>query len=124
MYMCAAVKINTKDMVVEVEDEMEDCQLEAVAQELPEFSPRFVAYRSVRFAQGHSRWRRQGRTEKGVWARERTTERESERRVDMGVALGLWLLSYCYNHGDGRVSFPLVFLHWCPTGAAAQACLV
>ena len=39
-----------------------------VAEELPEFSPRYVAY------------------------------------------------SYCHDHGDGRKSFPLCFIYYCPSG--------
>eukprot|EP00730_Choanoeca_flexa_P003656 TRINITY_DN11469_c0_g1_i3.p1 TRINITY_DN11469_c0_g1~~TRINITY_DN11469_c0_g1_i3.p1 ORF type:complete len:169 (+),score=30.34 TRINITY_DN11469_c0_g1_i3:77-508(+) len=38
------LKINMKTMEVEIEDEMTDCTCEEVAEELPEFSPRYVAY--------------------------------------------------------------------------------
>lgn len=39
------VKINVKQMVVEVEDELEDVSISDIADELPEFQPRFIAYR-------------------------------------------------------------------------------
>lgn len=75
------MKVDIKQMTVMVEDEMEDCDMEEVAGELPEFSPRYVAY-----------------------------------RLD-GV---LWRVlidcSYQYTHSDGRISYPLVFIYYCPGG--------
>ncbi len=54
---------------------MQDCLISEVAAELPEFSPRFIAY------------------------------------------------SYCHTHDDGRVSYPLVFIHYCPSGRCVCACV-
>ena len=39
-----AVKINLTDMIIEIDEEMADCSIEEVAAELPEFSPRYVAF--------------------------------------------------------------------------------
>mmetsp|Transcript_4419 Transcript_4419/g.6331 ORF Transcript_4419/g.6331 Transcript_4419/m.6331 type:complete len:142 (-) Transcript_4419:33-458(-) len=70
------LKINLKEMVVEVDEEFEDCEIEEVQEELPEFSPRYI------------------------------------------------LLSYCYNHDDGRVSFPLMFLGYTPGGVKPEQNMV
>ncbi len=66
------VKVNMSEMVVEVDEEMSDCSIEEVASELPEFSPRYVAF------------------------------------------------SYCHTHSDGRVSYPMVFIHYCPSGVKPE----
>lgn len=82
------MKVDLKEMQVEVDDEMTDCSIEEVggvrakgssvanlldsfnqmAEELPEFSPRYIVF------------------------------------------------SYCHAHGDGRVSYPLMFIYYCPSG--------
>ncbi|EDQ88658.1 uncharacterized protein MONBRDRAFT_9075 [Monosiga brevicollis MX1] len=75
---CAAIimKIDVKSMEVEIEDEMEDCTIAEVAEELPEFNPRFVAY------------------------------------------------SYCHDHGDGRISYPLCFIYYCPSGVKPETNMI
>eukprot|EP00041_Stephanoeca_diplocostata_P020643 m.465408 g.465408 ORF g.465408 m.465408 type:complete len:142 (-) comp21628_c0_seq10:130-555(-) len=62
------IKINMGEMKCEIEEELEDCSIEEVKDELPDFSPRYIC------------------------------------------------LSYCYHHDDGRISFPLMFIYYCPGG--------
>ena len=45
--MLGAVKIDMKTKEVVIEDEQEDVSIEEVAEDLPEFSPRYIAYRSA-----------------------------------------------------------------------------
>eukprot|EP00036_Acanthoecidae_sp_10tr_P010021 CAMPEP_0182916584 /NCGR_PEP_ID=MMETSP0105_2-20130417/1031_1 /TAXON_ID=81532 ORGANISM="Acanthoeca-like sp., Strain 10tr" /NCGR_SAMPLE_ID=MMETSP0105_2 /ASSEMBLY_ACC=CAM_ASM_000205 /LENGTH=141 /DNA_ID=CAMNT_0025053549 /DNA_START=26 /DNA_END=451 /DNA_ORIENTATION=- len=70
------VKIDMKAMDVVIDDEYDDCSIEEVMEELPEFSPRYI------------------------------------------------LLSYCYNHDDGRVSFPLMFIGYTPGGVKPEMNMV
>eukprot|EP00911_Craspedida_sp_UC1_P002191 UC1_evm2s1677 len=63
-------------MAVQLEESLDDCTLEEMAEELPEFSPRFIAF------------------------------------------------SYCHTHQDGRVSFPLLFIHYCPSGVKPEQNMV
>lgn len=39
------MKIDLKAMVINIEEEHEDVTIEEVAEELPEFQPRYIAYR-------------------------------------------------------------------------------
>eukprot|EP00052_Salpingoeca_macrocollata_P033380 m.8203 g.8203 ORF g.8203 m.8203 type:complete len:142 (-) comp5063_c0_seq1:198-623(-) len=70
------MKIDMTTMAIQLEESMEDCSMEEVAQELPEFAPRYIAY------------------------------------------------SYCRQHDDGRVSFPLVFIYYCPPGVKPEVNMV
>eukprot|EP00051_Salpingoeca_urceolata_P016159 m.213285 g.213285 ORF g.213285 m.213285 type:complete len:143 (+) comp18603_c2_seq1:3005-3433(+) len=67
------MKIDMKGLVVTIEDEMDEVEdIEEVGRELPEFSPRYLAY------------------------------------------------SFAHDHGDGRMSYPLVFVYYCPPGVKPQ----
>eukprot|EP00049_Salpingoeca_infusionum_P017270 m.352347 g.352347 ORF g.352347 m.352347 type:complete len:142 (-) comp16496_c0_seq1:256-681(-) len=66
------MKVNMKSMEVEIDEEYDDCTLEEVAEDLPEFAPRYIVF------------------------------------------------SYCHRRSDGRVSYPLVFLYYCPGGVKPE----
>jgi len=70
------MKIDFKTLKVELDEELEDCDIEDIVDELPEFQPRYV------------------------------------------------FLSYAHDHGDGRHSFPLIFVYYCPSGVKPEQAMV
>lgn len=63
-------------MEVQIDEELEDCSVEEVVEELPEFSPRYVVF------------------------------------------------SYCHKHADGRHSFPLMVIYYCPGGVKPEQAMI
>ncbi|XP_013392779.1 glia maturation factor gamma isoform X2 [Lingula anatina] len=66
------LKIDMENMTVVLDEEIEDCTMDDLQNELPDHQPRFVVY------------------------------------------------SYCYNHDDGRVSYPLCFIFVSPIGCKPE----
>lgn len=70
------LKIDIKKMEIQLDEEMEDCDIEEVKEELPEFAPRYVFY------------------------------------------------SFCHKHADGRESFPMLMVYYCPGGVKPEQAMI
>lgn len=66
------MKVVKESQTIVLDEELEDCSVEELQEELPTSQPRFVVY------------------------------------------------SYCYNHGDGRISYPLLFFFVSPAGCKPE----
>jgi hypothetical protein len=110
------VKVDNETMSVVVDEELEDITIDQLAADLPGRLLPLLAH-ACAYVEKRGRLVRGYEWGKGVrWYSTTVSLPRLSDRAEFSPRYVLY--SYCYSHPDGRVSYPLLFIAYCPSGAS------